>query len=132
MQENNELSPADRELAESLRVLKPVVVRIDPVAAAFAAGRRSATRQLQRWRAAVAVLVVVSAAPWLTPAVETGDVSQRLPSTIASRAPAPTVGTPPPVHSVMALRQAVFRNGIEALPPTQLLTSSAVRAIDLL
>ena len=45
-QEHDEINPADREVVESLRSLVPTAVRIDPVAAAFAAGRRSAENQV--------------------------------------------------------------------------------------
>ena len=57
MSEHEELNPADREVAEALRSLTPAAVRIDPVAAAFAAGRQSARNQLVRWRGLAACAV---------------------------------------------------------------------------
>ena len=63
----DELSPEDREMEAALRSLAPASAEIDPVAAAFEGGRRSARRQLRLWQSAAITLLVVSTAAWLLP-----------------------------------------------------------------
>ena len=68
MQDEAGLDPPERELELALRSLAPAVARIDPVSAAFEAGRRSSRRQVRLWQSAVAALLLVSAGSWLIPA----------------------------------------------------------------
>lgn len=56
--ENDDLTPADRELEDALRGLRPGAAGIDPLAIAFAAGAASTRRSLFMWRSAAAVLVM--------------------------------------------------------------------------
>ena len=45
------LNPAQREVEGALRSLAPASARVDPVAAAFDAGRRSTRGRVRVWRA---------------------------------------------------------------------------------
>jgi hypothetical protein len=131
MQEPNGLDPAEREVEEALRTLMPTAARIDPVAAAYAAGRRSARNQLQRWRIAAAALLVAGAGSWLLPAGEHGANVERSQVSIASETSTDSLPHPS-AHSLVALRYAVFQRGIEALPTTPIPPSRPVRSKDLL
>jgi hypothetical protein len=63
----DELTPAERELEMALRSLRPTAARINPVAAALAAGRRTAPDRLRFWpMAAAAAAVVIGGGAWLT------------------------------------------------------------------
>jgi hypothetical protein len=69
MQNQNELTPAERELEVVLKSLRPVESRIDPVAAALAAKRRASRRRVRLWQAAAAIggFAVWMAAGWQAP-----------------------------------------------------------------
>jgi hypothetical protein len=131
MQEPNGLNPAEHEVEEALRTVTPSAARIDPVAAAFAAGQRSATSQLQRWRAAAAVLLLVSAGSWLLPASDHDSDVERSRVSIALVEPIDSLPHPS-AQSLLALRYAVFQHGIEGLPTTPIPASRPVRSRDLL
>lgn len=66
MREHEKLTSADRELEAALGSLAPSKLQIDPVVAAFLAGRRAGRRQLRIWQSVAAMLLVVSAGIWLT------------------------------------------------------------------
>src|SRR5205823_8945410 len=64
--EPDDLNPADRELEQALKSLLPTSASIDPIAAAFSAGRRSATIPLRTWQSAAAAMLLIAAAAWMT------------------------------------------------------------------
>ena len=67
MSDKGELTPAERELETALRSLRPTPARINPVAAALAAGRRTSPVRLRFWRiAATAAAILVGSGAWLT------------------------------------------------------------------
>ena len=70
MSDQDELNTADRELEVALKSLTPKASRLDPVAAAYSAGQRSAQRQTHRWKLATAAIVVLGAGSWLTPTMQ--------------------------------------------------------------
>jgi hypothetical protein len=67
MSNEDRLTPAERELEAALRSLRPAPARINPVAAALAAGRRTAPRRVHYWQvaAAAAVVIVAVGGAWL-------------------------------------------------------------------
>lgn len=65
MRHEDELTPELRELERALKTLRPTAARIDPVAAAHAAGRRSARGRLRAWQAAAAVAALAAGGAWL-------------------------------------------------------------------
>jgi hypothetical protein len=129
MQEHDELNPADEEVVEALRSVAPAAVRIDPLAAAFAAGRQSAENQLVRWRALAATLLVAGSAAWLLPAREYGADANRPQPTIASQI---SDNRMPETHaqSLVSLQHAVYRYGIHSLPATNIPRAGSIRIGD--
>ena len=110
--EQNPLTPAQRELEEALRSIAPTAAGIDPVAAAFAAGRHSARFQVHLWRSAAAILLLI------------GVIAALMPSMRAAQAPAPlAVQTHAPAaatlssQSMLALQQGVREKGLAGLAP---------------
>jgi hypothetical protein len=87
MSDKNELTPAERELEQTLRSLRPTTARIDPEAAARAAGALRVPKQTHVWRyAAVAAMIAMAVGVWVT---------QRQRSDVADRdgQPAPEIET---------------------------------------
>src|SRR5262249_21993681 len=70
MSEQDELNPAERELEAAMKSLRPVMTRLDPVSAAYEAGRRSCRSEVRVWRAAAAALALVGAGVWLLPGAQ--------------------------------------------------------------
>jgi hypothetical protein len=121
MQEPDGLNDGQRELESALKSLHPAAARIDPIVAAFTAGRKSSRHQLHLWRSATVLILLVCAASWLMPlkrnaAVQPRDFSE---SNIALRSPQPS---PEPLapQSLQALQQTVRDQGLDALPATKL------------
>jgi hypothetical protein len=129
MSQHDELNPADNEVVETLRSLAPAQVRIDSVAAAYAAGRNSAKRQLLHWRAIAAVLLVTGTASWLLPAGESMVREARPPSNFASAAPGVRVADAH-AQSLAALQYAMYRNGVQSMPVTSIPTAGSIRVSD--
>jgi hypothetical protein len=75
MQNQNELTPAERELELALKSLRPVASRIDPVAAALAARRRASHRRVRLWQAAAAA-VIVAVGLWAALGPRAGHIDQ--------------------------------------------------------
>lgn len=118
MSEPDELNPAERELEVALKSLAPTATRLDPVSAAYEAGRRSARRQVRVWRAAAAVLALVGAGVWLLPSGHYIIARQELgvPRVVAvSRESAPMSE-----QSMAMLRKAIWEKGVDSLSPVQL------------
>ena len=127
--EDDGLMPGQRELEAALQSVVPTTARVDPVAAAFEAGKRSARRGLW-WRSA-AVLLLLATGIWLTPmrrgAVDTQpDLSGQTMATGTSPAPA----GPLPDQSLLMLDAAVRAGGADRLPDTPLPSVRAFRADD--
>jgi hypothetical protein len=136
-EENDSLTPADRELQSALKSLSPVrSSNISPIDAAYAAGSRSARRQLRVWQFATAALLLVAVGGWLLPFG--GRISAR--PTIIATAPDPTnvvvvastapTAAPLPAHSLLMLQQAVRERGMDGLPATEMPTISNLRVAD--
>ncbi len=129
MSEHGELNPADNEVVQKLRSLAPAAVRIDPVAAAYAAGRNSAKNQVLHWRAIAAVLLVAGTASWFVPAGESTVREVRSQSDFASAAPGTNLADAP-AQSLVALQRAMYRNGIQSMPATNIPRAGSIRVSD--
>jgi hypothetical protein len=129
MSEHDELNPVDQEVVEALRSLVPAAVRIDPVAAAFAAGRQSAQNQLVRWRALAATLLVACTAAWLWPAGDYGADGNRPQPAIASQF-SNSSWSDAHSQSLAALQHSLVRNGIQSLPTTSIPPTGVIRIGD--
>jgi hypothetical protein len=127
MQEPNGLDPAERELEDALRTLSPASVRIDPVAAAFAAGRQSVRRQTQLWRSIAAVVSLIGAGVWFLPGRTNDGDRFRVSIAVASQPP-----TAAPAQSLVMLQHTVRHQGVDALPQTPIPTVRTIRANDVL
>jgi hypothetical protein len=114
------LTSVERELEAALRTLRPAPARINPVAAALAAGRRTVNRQKaaapwRRWQlAAAAAAVVVAAGAWLTlgPRRQApDDVVPQAPLVAPNRALATNAPAKP--QTLIVYRQALARSPSE-------------------
>jgi hypothetical protein len=126
MQENDAVN---RELETALRNLSPKTVKVDPIAAAFAAGRRSANRRLYRWQSAAAALLLVNVGLWLVPIHRDAapTIVQVQPISIPQPALPPT---PLSEQSLAVLQQRVLEHGVDALPVMQRTSFKAVGVWD--
>ena len=121
MSDEDQLSPAERELETALRSLRPTPARINPVVAAHAAGRRTAPVRSRFWQvAAAAALIAAVGGAWvmLGPRGQLPDRVER--QTLASELP-----LEPPTWIVY--RQALARSPaeLEALLDLQGMSESA-------
>jgi hypothetical protein len=109
------LTPGERELELAMRSLSPSATRIDPIAAAFAAGRRSGQRPMHLWRAAAVLMLLVSAGSWLAPARRNAIVQ---PQQFSEPAVAiqPSRSEPLAAESMQVLEQTVREKGLDGLP----------------
>jgi hypothetical protein len=117
------------EFEAALKSLTPTEGRVDPVAAAYEAGRRSAAGQLRVWRAAAAVMVVVGAAAVM--------LSRSSPNVPRSASPVAIMATQPaapaaPPQSLFMLQRAVREHGLDGLPASDLPPAQDLRAGDTL
>jgi hypothetical protein len=144
---NETLNARSRATEAMFAGLAPALGGVDPVAAGFAAGRRSgqaaARRQLFAWRAAAAVALVGMGLSWIVPLSST--TSPSTPSTHNDRiaehsSPPPmmaSMGSPTatpvlPAESILAIQQAVAKEGLAGLPSPRLpARSRSVRDADL-
>jgi hypothetical protein len=121
-----EVVAANRELEVALGSLAPAPGRVDPVAAAFAAGRNAGRRDLLAWRAAACIALVGAALSWLAPAGRNQTADRRdapgptqPPLIVVAERPLPRVGDvdhPLPVQSVLAMRRTVSEGGLQGVP----------------
>jgi hypothetical protein len=118
MSDQDELNPAERELEASLKSLTPRATRLDPVAAAYSAGQRSARREVRHWRVATAAMALIGAGSWLMPAGLSllAERRMRVAETVAT---APEL-RPVPEQSMAMLRKTVWEKGVDGLSPVQL------------
>src|SRR5271154_6069830 len=98
------------EFSRDLKSLIPQAARIDPVAAAYTAGRRSARRQMRVWQLGCLIAVLGVGATW---AGRSGQIQSS--PTIMSVA---TSESRPPLSdaSAIMMQQAALANGADALP----------------
>jgi hypothetical protein len=109
------LSPGETELESAMRSLSPSAARIDPIAAAFTAGRRSSQRPMRIWRAAAVLMLLMGAGSWLAPARRNPPVQPRgfsEPAVAIQPAPA----EPLAAESMQVLEQTVREKGLDGLP----------------
>jgi hypothetical protein len=130
------LKPGQRELERALRSLAPRAPRVDPVAAAFDAGRRSSRRHVQLWRSAAAALLLIAGGSWLIPigrrgADVTRPVSPGSTLVIHMRPLQPAPAQPLPDESLIMLQQAMREKGLDGLPAPRLPAVRPVAAGDL-
>ena len=120
MSDQDNLTPAERELESALRSLRPTPARINPVAAALAAGRCTADRRAapvlwRHWQvAAVAATVAAAATAWLTLAPRTDapdNVVQHAPVIAPNVAVASRVPVEPP--TLLVYRRALAHSPAE-------------------
>lgn len=117
MQQDNQLTPAERELEEALRQLHPAGHAIDRDRLMFTAGLRTAQRGQRRWQAATATLTVLLAASWaLRLAVPAAPPVAEAPPPAAPAVEVAEV-KPPPLPPLPPLRQEVAAVPEEAWPP---------------
>ena len=130
MQEDG-LNPEQRELERVLRSLSPTSARLDPIAAAFEAGRKVRQRQTRAWVSACVMLFLVqcaslvwmrfnNVAPWSRP-VEQASIPRQLQPASAPAHPMPTL---------LLLENVVDKQGLDRLPTTDLPTAPAIDAKD--
>jgi hypothetical protein len=127
MSEQDGLNPAERELEEALKSLAPAAARIDPVSAAFEAGRRSVRTQLHVWRMATAAALMIGAGSWLIP-IGAG-IENRTPVVAVAATPMAPALAP---QSVFVLQAAMREHGVAGLPATRLPDVGSGRASDVL
>jgi hypothetical protein len=135
--EENDLGPADRELEAALKSLAPSRNdRIDPISAAFSAGRTTARRQVHFWRSTSVALLLSTMGSWMIPFGGRTNVAPTVVATvpdpivtIASTSPA-TFAAPPAGHSLLMLQNAVRDRGVDGLPATELPTIRNFRVAD--
>jgi hypothetical protein len=131
MSEQEDLSPAERELEAALRSLAPAAARIDSVGAAFAAGQRSMRRQIRTWQSAAAAILLVSTGAWLVP-FQRGMMTSRDVGDSAPVAEATNDALPRSEQSLLMLRQAVWKKGIDGLPAMPLPTAAPIRVNEII
>jgi hypothetical protein len=118
MSDQDELNPAERELEAALRSLTPTATRLDPISAAYSAGRRSARSEVRRWRFATAAVALLGAGTWLLPVGQnlSGEKQVHVP-VIAALSPEMR---PVPDQSMIVLRKIVWEKGVDGLAPVRL------------
>jgi hypothetical protein len=125
--EADRLNHDELELESALRSLSPAAARIDPISAAFTAGRRLGRRQIRIWQSA-ALILLVGAASWIMtighrPGIQ---VRERFEATTAPRADE-ELSQAPAAESLLALQEIAKDKGLDALPSANL---PAVQAIN--
>src|SRR5215469_5928905 len=132
MQEQHRLNADQRELERGLRSVAPAAVRVDPVSAAFAAGRASGRRQVRFWRAAAAIVLTTGIAIHFMPAghtaVETSHDSPGTVLVIQQQSGPPAL----PDESLLMLQRAIEDRGAEGLPAPRLCPVESLHAGDVL
>ena len=120
--------PANHELEAALARLAPAHTRIDPVQAAFEAGRRAQRRSLRHWQLATAAMLVLGAGSWLM-------LLRPSPSTLDRGSTIQVVRSEPrslPEQSLILLDRTVRDQGAEGLPATRLPRAVSIDASDAL
>jgi hypothetical protein len=135
MQEQDGLTPdgltlGERELESAMKSLSPSAARIDPVAAAFTAGRRSGQRPMHLWRAAAVLMLLVSAGSWFAPARRNVAVQ---PQQFSEPAVAIQPSPPEPLaaESLQVLQETVREKGLDGLPAENIPAVHVLHADDI-
>jgi len=125
----NEVDESELKLAEALKSLEPAASRMDPIAAAFTAGRRCGRRRERAWGAAAIVCAVLAICPRLMP----GGKSP-LPAHPASSWTVSAVAEPLPSSDVSALQldRDVLDHGLAGLPAAHFAAMPVMTARDML
>jgi hypothetical protein len=130
MQEQDDLNCEQQDLERALRSMVPATVRLNPVSAAFVAGRASNGRQLRFWRAATAVMLLCGIAIRILPVGHGNTERPHGPGSIMIvQQPS---GSSLPDESVLMLQRAINDRGAEGLPPPRLCPVQPLRAGDVL
>jgi hypothetical protein len=132
MSEQDGLNPAEQELEEALKSLAPAAARIDPVSAAFEAGRRSVRTQLHVWRMATAAALLIGVGGLMLPRHVGVGPNIQSGMQVAVHRSAPELAPPLAAQSVFRLQAAVREHGIAGLPPTRLPAVGSGRPSDVL
>jgi hypothetical protein len=135
MPEQNGLTPQEdqsqQELELALGSLSPVVGRVDPVSAAFLAGRRSVRRQVVGWQSAAAILLIAGGLSWVlpvkSPVVHRAESVQAVALITPEAAPAQPLSD----QSLLMLQNAVRDKGLDGLPTSNVPELQVVRAGDI-
>jgi hypothetical protein len=114
----------EMNIEAALKTLRPAAARLDPIAAAFDAGRASARRVLRAWQSATAAALLLAITAVLVP-------TQRSTPATAEPSHAATlfIANPAP-QSLFRLQQAVEQRGIDALPSNVPPSVTFIRAND--
>jgi hypothetical protein len=129
-QRDGGLSEDDRELEGMLRSLAPRSAQMNPLAAAFDAGRISQQSRVRAWRSVAVLMLLVGAAGWVLQLPHQINSSSRNGSVVMVRATPPV--SPLPDHSLLMIQQAVGERGVDALPASELPNVRSVSPRDLL
>jgi hypothetical protein len=124
------LTPGESELELALRSLNPAAARIDRIAAAFAAGRRSGQRPMRIWRAAAVLMLLISAGSWLAPARRNTAIQ---PQQFSEPAVAIQPSPPEPLaaESLQVLQETVREKGLDGLPAENIPAVHVLHADDI-
>ena len=116
MQDEHALTPAQRELELALKSVPPTAARVDSVAAAFSAGRRSARRRERLWQSAAVVLLLAAAGSWLAPAWHMADLPSDRSGVMLTDAHPQSPVRSLSDQSLLILQAAVREKGVDGLP----------------
>lgn len=116
MQDQTPLTPAQRELEQAFRSAAPSAARLDPLAAAFTAGRRSTRRQLRTWQSATALALLVAITPHFLPTTN-HPAPKSEPTLLTASTTPPTPIAPVTDQSILVLQESVTQRGLDGLPP---------------
>jgi hypothetical protein len=130
MSHEDNLNPADREFEDALRSLSPKTARVDPIAAAFRAGERSARRTTRVWQSLAAIVVLALVGSWLIPSF---DRPRTAPHFLVQLQSPDSAAVVPAVdaHSVLAMQEAIRDRGLSGLPRAEIPTVRAFDAEDM-
>jgi hypothetical protein len=116
MQEHDDLNPELAQVAESLKALVPSTAEIDPIIAAFDAGRRSVRKPLRFWQSIAAVILLALVGTTFRSSHRAAPTSPA----VVQLTPVPPIEsanpTPLPRQSWLALQNTVAKDGVNALP----------------
>jgi len=118
------------DIEAGLKSLSPLASRVDPLAAAYAAGQRSSDRALNQWRGLTVLAVVAAMVPWMMPLQRPPAITS--PQVVIASQPQPSVQHIEAVSpgNVWQLQAAVLEKGLDGLPSTPIAPWRAVRGFD--
>jgi hypothetical protein len=129
--EHDGLNAGNAGLESALKSLVPVAAaKVDPLAAAFAAGRRSSRQTIRAWQSAAAVMFLLAGGSWAmrlaTVLPRPSAIVVELPATATPRAQAAGDQT------LIMLQRAVEDHGIDGLPASPLPSVRMIQMKDIL